>query len=260
MNILEEIVENVKRKVEKKKKSNPVSRETDPYDGKSLKDSINGFSEISVIGELKRSSPTAGEIRSEFQIKELASSLSSGGVRGISILTEPEYFDGSLEYLKDVKSSVEVPVLRKEFIVDEYQLYRSAEAGADAVLLIAEVLGEDIGEYVDLAHRLGMETLVEASTEGQARLAESVGTDLLGVNNRNLETMEIDLGRTKRIIECTSDKSVIVSESGIKDRKDVERVVKWGADAVLVGTAIMESEDVEEKVRELVYGDVNDKD
>ncbi len=260
MTILDEIVETVKNRVEGR--SDRLQEDgVASFDGRSsLRAAIRGSAGAPVIGELKKSSPSSGEIRSEFEVKELSRSIYRGGASGVSVLTEPEYFDGNLDYIEEVKKAVEIPVLRKDFIVSKSQLRESAKLGADAVLLIAHILGDNLSEFVDLAHSLGMETLVEVSDEDQVRLAESTETDLIGINNRNLETMSVNLERTRKVIEGTSDKSVIVSESGISDREDVERVMEWGVDAVLVGTAIMESRDVEGKVRELVHGDENDKD
>ena len=260
MSILTEIVEDVRRRIEKEKEPSSSNDDTRNYDRRSLKRSIIDFPGVSVIGELKKASPSAGRIRSEFEIEELADLLSGGGARAISVLTEPNFFDGGLEYLSIVRAKVDIPILRKDFIVDEYQLHRSAAMGADAVLLIAEVLGEELERYVKLAHRLGLETLVEAADEEHVKLAEISGTDLIGINNRDLNTMKVDLERTKKLVEFTSEDSIVVSESGIETREDVERVLGWGADAVLVGTALMSSCDVQGKTKELVYGDVYGKD
>ena len=260
MSVLNEITEKVRSRVEQKKKTRPVLENSGHNKKRSLKRAILNFPEASVIGELKKSSPSVGKIRSDFHVRELAKSLDGGGARAISVLTEPEYFDGSLEYLSNVRTSVDIPILRKDFIIDEYQLRRSAEVGADAVLLIVEILGKELERYVEIAHRLGLEVLVEASDKEQALHAESAGADLIGINNRNLKTMEVSLERTKDIVGCTSADSVVVSESGIEDRNDIERVIGWGADAVLVGTALMKSGDVEMKMRELVYGEVDGKD
>lgn len=252
MSILDEIVKSVQSHVRRQKRENPVEEmEIEPTDRRSLIKGIESNPGTSVIGELKRSSPSSGMIRKDFRVLRLAKSIAEGGGVGISVLTEPNYFDGGLDYLRKVSNYVEIPVLRKDFIVDEYQLYQSAAMDADSVLLIAEVLGEDLSEFVALARELSMEPLVEIADEEQAELAEDAGANLIGVNNRDLNSMKIDLSRTERILSNVSDGFVSVSESGIEGKKDVERVTRAGADAVLVGTAIMNSDDVRGKVRSL---------
>ncbi|KXB00363.1 hypothetical protein AKJ41_04130 [candidate division MSBL1 archaeon SCGC-AAA259O05] len=254
MTVLSEIVENVRSRVEREKKENP-KEEVEHPGARSLKKSIESNSSgASVIAELKRASPSAGEIRSDFPVSELAESVARGGAVGISVLTEPEWFEGRKEFLTEVREEVDLPVLRKDFIVDEYQLYQSAEIGADAVLLIAEVLGSKLPKFVSEARDLGMESLVEVSNKDQANIACFAEPDLLGINNRDLKTMEIDISRTEEIQEYLPEEFVSISESGIESRQDVDRVLGTGVDAVLVGTAVMEAEDVESKVRELASG------
>lgn len=252
MSILNKIVETVRHQVQKQKKERPVDQMgIDPSEGKSLVKKIESNSDISIIGELKKASPSSETIREDFHPLHLAKSIAEGGAVGISVLTEPNYFDGELNYLEEVSNFVDIPVLRKDFIVDEYQLYQSAEMNADSVLLISEILGNDLPRFVTLARELNMEPLVEIMNENQAELAESAEANLIGINNRNLNSMEINLSRTERILNNISNSFVSVSESGIGDRNDVERVMKAGADAVLVGTAIMNSDDLQKKVRNL---------
>lgn len=254
MSVLSEIVKNVRSRVEREKKENPMGRVGHPG-ARSLRESIeNNSSGASVIAELKKASPSAGEIRSDFPVSELAGSVADGGAVGISVLTEPEWFEGRREFLAEVRENVDLPVLRKDFIVDKYQLYRSAEMRADAVLLIVEVLGERLPEFVEETRDLGMESLVEVRNIEQTNIACFAEPDLVGVNSRDLKTMEIDISRTEEVLDYLPEGFVSVSESGIKTRQDVERVMEAGADAVLVGTAVMEAEDVEGKVRDLVFG------
>lgn len=256
MSILTEIVQDVRERIRQEKKDFPLPNvRVRSSDRRSLKESIRKKSDFPVIGELKRSSPSAGIIRRDFRPSSLAKSIEKGGAVGISVLTEPEYFGGKLEYVGLVRESVDLPVLRKDFILDEYQLYRAAETCADSVLLISEVLGEDIPRFVDRARELGMEPLVEVRNEEHARLARMADADLIGINNRDLKKMEIDLSRTENLIDHLPDDAVTISESGISSREDIERVIRAGADAALVGTSIMESQDVKAKVRELAVGD-----
>lgn len=240
----------------KEKELDPLKKgEITPSDVRSLRKSIeNNSTHAPVITELKRVSPSRGEIRSSFQVAELSREMVRGGATGISVLTEPKYFDGRPEFLKEVRRTVDVPVLRKDFIVDLYQIYQSVRLGADAVLLIAEVLGNALPEFVDTARRLELESLVEIRNENQVKLARSAEPDMIGINNRNLRTMEVDISRTERLLKYLPDNCVSISESGIETRNDVERALEAGADAVLVGTALMESNDVESKVRDLVSG------
>ncbi|KXB05992.1 hypothetical protein AKJ53_01600 [candidate division MSBL1 archaeon SCGC-AAA382F02] len=256
MNILSQIVRDTLQRVKKEKKKTPIEElNYNDSSNRSLSEAIKSHSETPVIGELKKTSPSSNEIRSNFPVVKLAESIANGGAAGISVLTEPDYFDGSMEYIKKVKAAVDIPILRKDFIVDEYQIYQTAAVGADAVLLIAEVLEDKLPIFVDLTKDLDMEPLVEIRNEDQANLAEAAEADLIGINNRDLNTMKTDLSRTENLIEQVLKDSVIVSESGVESRKDVERLLKAGSDAVLVGTAIMKSNNVEDKVRNLVFGD-----
>lgn len=252
MSILDKIVKTVRRSVEKQKREKSIEdMEINRDERRSLVKGIRSCSETSIIGELKRTSPTSGVMRKDFQPKHLAKSIAEGGAVGISVLTEPKYFDGKLEYLKEVSSSVEIPVLRKDFILDEYQLYQTAEMEADSVLLISEILGDDLPKFTRLARELNIEPLVEISKEEHIDLAERAESDLIGINNRDLNSMEIDLSRTGSILKNISNGFVVISESGIKERSDIEIISKAGADAALVGTAIMESRDVRRKIQDL---------
>lgn len=253
MTILDEIVETVRHRVREKKADEPIEEmKIERQNGRSLIRKIETNSNPSLIGELKRASPSSGLIRPDFQPSALAKSIVEGGAIGISVLTDPDYFEGSTEYFQRVSESVEVPVLRKDFIVDEYQLYESAAMNAHVVLLIAEVLGGELPDFVELTRELEMEPLVEIRNQEQAELAEEAQAKLIGVNNRDLRSMEIDLSRTERMLDYVPDGAILISESGIREKQDVKRVMKAGADAVLVGTALMESENVEGKVRSLV--------
>ncbi len=252
MSILDEIVKSVRLRVQERKKEKPIEEmEIESNGRRSLTGRIESNSGISVIGELKQSSPSSGVIREEFRPQELAKSIVDGGAAGISVLTEPNYFGGKLNYLREVSASVEIPVLRKDFIVEEYQLYQSSAMDSDAVLLIAEILGEDLPRFVSLTRELGMEPLVEVGNKEQIGLAADVGANLIGINNRDLNSMMIDLSRTEDILKSAEGDFLTISESGIKDRTDVRRVMEKGADAVLVGTAVMSSDNVQEKVRSL---------
>lgn len=220
--------------------------------GRSLREAIERAPKVPLIAEIKRASPSAGDIKPDADVQEVARAMVRGGAIALSVLTEPKYFKGDVRHLPLVRSIVEVPVLRKDFIVDELQLYESARLGADAVLLIAGVLGERLPSFLDLAGELGMEGLVEVGDEREVELAISAGAELIGVNNRDLKTMKIDLGRTARLAPLVPEHVTLVSESGIRTPEDVRAALEAGADAVLVGTAIMGSTNIEEAVRRLV--------
>ncbi|MEL7472916.1 MAG: indole-3-glycerol phosphate synthase TrpC [Planctomycetota bacterium] len=208
-----------------------------------------------VIAEIKRKSPSAGVIRPEYEgesfaPERIAEAYRDAGAAAISCLTDEAYFDGRLSFIERIKSAVHIPVLRKDFIIDPWQLWQSRAAGADAVLLIAECLNES--ELVDcmiLAQRLGMTVLVEVhSMENLLRVRPHVGFPhptycLLGINNRDLSTMTTDLNHTLRLVDLVEDRSILVSESGIRTPEDLARLREAGVQTVLVGEHLMRQED-----------------
>jgi len=203
---------------------------------------------IPIIAETKRASPSSGRI-SEAEPPEVARLMECGGACAISVLTDKN-FDGRICDLRQVKNSVSIPVLRKEFIVDEFQLYESYGNGADAVLLIAKLLKEGTGEFVKISHSIGLETLVEVHDEKDLEFALDSDSRLIGINNRDLKTMQIELGTTEKLTSKIPTDRIVVSESGILNRNDLERVLTSGAAAALIGTSIMRVENIEEKLRE----------
>ena len=207
-----------------------------------------------VISEVKRKSPSKGNIRDVDPV-EAARQMEAGGACAISVLTD-KHFGGSLCDLRNIKNSVGIPILRKDFIVDEFQVYQSYASGADAVLLIVFLLGEKTREFVKKIHELGMEALVEVHSEDELEFAIDSGARLIGINNRDLNTMEIDLGATEKLIrKIPKDRMediIVVSESGICKKEDLGKIIAAGAKAALIGTGIMQSENIEEKVREFV--------
>jgi indole-3-glycerol phosphate synthase len=203
-----------------------------------------------VIAEVKRKSPSAGIIRPDFDPADIAERYHSGGAAAISCLTDEHYFGGDLGYILRIKDRVPLPVLRKDFIVDEYQVWESRAAGADAILLIAECLSEgQIIDYQILATELGMTTLVEVhSVDNLCRMLNHVGFphagySLLGVNNRNLATMTTDLAHTFRMLDLIEDPRVLVSESGIRTGEDLVRLREHGINIALVGENLMREPD-----------------
>ncbi len=213
---------------------------------------------INVIAEVKKASPSAGIIREDFDPVAIAKTYEKCGADAISVLTDEKYFQGRLEYIKQIKEVVDLPILRKEFIIDIWQLYESRAAGADAILLIAEALKP--GKLMDLmiaAAELTLTVLLEVHQADTLLNVRSMigfpkkGYSVIGINNRNLNTMEVDLNTTSRLAELLENKNELVAESGVKTRDDVEKLRDIGVRAVLIGQVLCESENIEEKFKEL---------
>ena len=208
---------------------------------------------VSLIAEIKRRSPSAGLIRQAFYPRRIARIYEAHGAAAISVLTDERFFGGSLDVLRRVRRAVDIPVLRKDFVVDRYQLYEARAAGADAALLIAEVLRpRELAGLLAEARELGLACLVEAHSLRAVRKAVDVGAEIVGINNRDLRTFATDLATTRRRAAHIPDDRVVVSESAIRSRADVERVAAWGADAVLVGEALMRRRQIGRAVDELM--------
>lgn len=207
---------------------------------------------ISVICECKKASPSKGLIAPEFPYLQIAKEYQEAGADCISVLTEPKWFLGSDEYLKEIASAVSIPCLRKDFIVDEYMIYEAKLLGASAVLLICSILSEDqIRNYIGICDELGLSALVEAHDEGEVSTALKAGARMIGVNNRNLKDFSVDTENSRRLRELIPREVLFVSESGVKEPGDVAKLCEIGADAVLIGETLMRSEDKKAKLSEL---------
>ena len=220
---------------------------------------------LNIIAEIKRASPSAGVIREDFDPVEIARQYAAAGADAISVLTDQEYFGGSLSYLSAVREAVDIPVLRKDFIIDACQVYQARAAGADAILLIAAAL--TTGELMDLmilAAELRMTTLLEVHNHDELMGVQSIGDfplpaySLLGINNRDLTTFKVDISTTIQLASLVGDDLDIISESGIKTPDDVRRLQRAGVKGILVGETLMRSNDVAHAVRELVSLDRDD--
>jgi len=208
--------------------------------------------DIALIAEIKRSSPSAGLIREDFDPAVIAGCYSAAGAAAMSVLTDERFFTGRLEFVAQAKAAASVPVLRKDFIIDEYQVYEARAAGADAILLIVRILSdEQLGAYLILARSLGMAALVETHSADEIERAVRAGADIIGINNRDLDTLTVDLATTESLVELIPSGRVIVSESGVGSRADVERLAGCGVSAVLVGERLMRSPDLTEAARAL---------
>ena len=208
---------------------------------------------IRLIAEVKQASPSRGMLSPNFNPIELARTYAEGGAAAISVLTEANYFMGSIEHLAEIKEVVGLPLLRKDFIFDLYQVYESRAYGADALLLIAFILSqEQLKELVSLSHNLGLRCLVEVHNEEEVGRAVLSEAEIIGINNRDLTTFTVDITTTHRLRPLIPQERIVVSESGIKTKRDIEKLEKWGVDAVLVGEALVTTRDVQTKMKELL--------
>ncbi|MEK6656782.1 MAG: indole-3-glycerol phosphate synthase TrpC [Nitrospirota bacterium] len=259
--ILDEIVSNKKEELKNRKISLPLSelkaRIKDSPDTKGFKSAIQRGEKkdapVRLIAEIKKASPSKGIIREDFNPQKIAWIYEEAGASAISVLTEEKYFLGNIEYLSQVRNVVKIPILRKDFIIDHYQIYEARAFGADAVLLIASILDKtQIDEYLGNAKDLNMDAIVEVHDKKELEKALQTGADIIGINNRDLMTFKIDIGTTYRLKDEIPKDKVIVSESGINNRYDIVQMQKAGVDAVLIGTALMREEDIAKKIRELL--------
>lgn len=206
-----------------------------------------------VIAEVKKASPSKGIIRPNFEPVAIAKSYEAAGAACISCLTDEKFFQGSLDYLRAIKKEVSLPVLRKDFLIDEYQVYEAREAGADAVLLIVAALEKNrLAQLIGLAKDLGMDALVEVHDKAEIQAALELDCCVIGINNRNLQTFEVSLDTTAELLPMVDNGAKIVSESGIFEQDEIIRLGWMGVDAVLIGEALMREDDIEATLRELI--------
>ncbi len=207
---------------------------------------------LSVIAEVKKASPSRGVICEDFEPETIAKRYEKYGADAVSVLTETVFFLGSNEYLHTVSDSVHVPVLRKDFIFDIWQVYESRLIGADAILLIASILNvHQLKRFRKTANALGMDALVEVHNAGEMKKAIASGAKIIGINNRNLKTFDVSLSVTEDLIKMIPEGVAAVSESGIMSGSDAQKVMQMGADAVLVGESLMRSDNIEKSLKEL---------
>jgi indole-3-glycerol phosphate synthase len=210
---------------------------------------------VRLIAEVKKASPSKGLIRADFNPVEIARIYASNNVAAISVLTESRYFQGNLEHLKNIRKVVgyRLPLLRKDFIFDPYQVYETRAYGADSLLLIVAILKpQKLEELLRLSQQLGMSCLVEVHNETEIEVALKSGARIIGINNRDLSTFNVDIGTTSRLRPLIPPDRIVVSESGIKSRGDMEMLRQWGVDAVLIGEALMSAPDIAGKIQELI--------
>jgi len=257
--ILEQIVTNNRLELESRKRIAPLAElqrmaleQPLPLDFASA---LRG-DRIQLIAEVKKASPSKGVIRPNFNPAEIAQTYASNGASAISVLTETRYFQGHLKHLRDIRDALgnkSLPLLRKDFLYDPYQVYESRAYGADSLLLIVAILTpEKLGELLGLSHELNMSCLVEVHNEAELEIALRSGARIIGINNRDLQTFTVDLTVTERLRPLIPPDRIVVSESGIKDRSDIEKLGKWGVDAVLIGESLMSAPNIATKMEELL--------
>lgn len=245
--ILDEIVEKRKIQLEREKAAadfETVKKAAEKLDRRciSFKSALAKSDRLSVISEVKKASPSKGLIRSDFDPVKIAKEYEVCGADAVSCLTEEHYFQGSSEYFKAIRQAIVLPMIRKDFIIDEYQIYEARLMGADAILLIAAVLDDEkLKRFGDTARSLGLDILAETHDENELERVLALDFDIIGINNRNLKTFEVTLETTARLAGMIPEGKVIVSESGIRDNADMKTVRSYGADAVLIGETLMRS-------------------
>jgi len=259
MGILDEIVSKKKQRLKESRANIPIrilKKKIDdlkkPRDFKtSIKRTLGEKSKL--IAEIKKASPSKGVIRRDFDHLSIARIYEEKAVNAMSVLTEEDYFKGSLTFLSEIKKISTKPVLRKDFIFDEYQIYESRVNEADAILLIAGILDKNqADEYLHLAKELGLSVIFEVHDLKELEMALFVDSDIIGINNRNLTTLQVDMNTTFKLKKEIPYNKIVVSESGIKTREDVRRLEDVGIDSILIGTIFMEAEDIGKKIDEFI--------
>lgn len=252
MTVLDEIVAHKRAEVSQKKTRVPKFELKELPPTRDFKSALKG-NDISLIAEIKKFSPSKKVMRVSFDPGQIAKSYERDGAAAISVLTDEKFFGGQDEHISTVREEVRLPILRKEFIVDEYQIYESRVLGADAILLIASILERaQVSSWLALAEELGLSCLVEVHTEGDLEKVLNTRVQIIGLNNRDLATLEVDVTTSFRLKGLIPPGIITVSESGIRRREDIVRLGEAGFDAVLIGESLMSSPDIGLKLRELL--------
>lgn len=251
MSYLKEIIEYKQQEIEKEKKSfvRIIHHREEKRD---FKKSIKKGS-ISLIGEIKKASPSVGVIRRHFSPAKIARIYEEENVSAVSVLTDKKFFKGNLSYLNIVRNSCQLPILRKDIIIDEFQIYQSKSSGADAILLIASILEKDkLKSFIKISKKIELDVLCEVHTKDDIKKALSSDAEIIGINNRDLNTFKVDISTTVNLIKFIPRGIIVVSESGIKSKKDIEMLQDVGVDAVLVGETLMRG-NIRDNIRKLGF-------
>ena len=247
MNILDEIVAKTKSKLEEKKQGLSLEELSSKIDFENLKEtnfkkSLQNKAEA-IIAEIKKASPSAGIISDNFDPVLKSKEYESFGASALSILTEEDYFLGNIQYLKDVKATTSLPILRKDFIVDDYQIYESKLIGADCILLIASILNdEELKNFSEIAERLKLDYIIEVHDEEELQRVQHFSNAIIGVNNRNLKTFDVDINNSVELKKIFEGENVFIAESGIKSKKDIEYLQQHNINVFLIGESLMKGD------------------
>ncbi len=257
--ILDDIIRKTREDLAKREKEFPLewlgrSLAYNPYPPRDIKTALTSTPDnpYRIIAEVKKASPSKGVIREDFDPLQIAQAYAEAGVDAISVLTEPHFFQGDLEYLTGIRRYVPTPLLRKDFIVSEYQLVEALVYGADFVLLIAKALSKkELKDLLNYTWHLGMNALVEIHDKEDLKKAIFAGADIIGINHRNLETFEMDMGLTQKLMPLIPNGKIIVAESGINDKETIRSLSQEGVDAFLIGEYFMRQSDITTSVKAL---------
>ena len=247
MNILDEIVAKTKSKLEEKKQGLSLEELISKIDFENLKEtnfkkSLQNKAEA-IIAEIKKASPSAGIISDDFDPVSKSKEYESFGASALSILTEEDYFLGNIQYLKDVKATTSLPILRKDFIVDEYQIYESKLIGADCILLIASILNdEELKNFSEIAERLKLDYIIEVHDEEELQRVQHFTNAIIGVNNRDLKTFDVDINNSVELKKTFEGENIFIAESGIKSKKDIEYLQQHNINVFLIGESLMKGD------------------
>jgi indole-3-glycerol phosphate synthase len=253
--ILHKIVADKKVEVSHARRATPLAALKERVGGRKPLDFAGALrgKNVKLIAEVKKTSPSKGVLCPDFKPVEMAQTYAQNGAAAISVITEAKYFQGSLEYLAPIKKVVNVPLLRKDFIFDEYQIYEAAAYGADAVLLITSILSvKKLQELMDLSRQLNLGCLVEVHNEEELQTSLLAEAEIIGINNRNLNTFKVNINITRRLRLLIPEGVTVVSESGINNKDDMKKMRECKVDAVLVGEALVTAADIPAKMKELL--------
>ena len=260
MNILAQIAARTKERIDGKKKITPIEKIIDIAEQINIgrdflfEKALRG-GDISFICEIKKASPSKGVITENFPYLKIAWEYESAGAAAISVLTEPFYFQGNDCYLREIADTVSIPLLRKDFTVDAYMIYEAKILGASAVLLICAILDkETLAEYIEITHKIGLSALVETHDESEVETALNAGARIIGVNNRDLKTFEVDIKTSERLRKLVPDDKLFISESGVQTPDDIDKLRAIGANAALIGETLMRSSDKSAELKKLRGG------
>lgn len=256
---LDDIITKRKKTLQREMKYRPLSELKENIKGTKItadfKSALLKKTDVSIISEYKPASPSKGDI-SDLLVEEVVPLYEKGGASAISVLTEECFFKSNIKNLRIASKTTMLPILRKDFIIDEYQIYEARSCGANAVLLMAD-LYKDLRFGIDLCHYLEMDALVECKNKEEIEKAAKAGAEIIGINNRSFKNFTIDLKQTEKLAKHVPENTILVSESGVQNGEDVKLLGSYGADAVLVGSSIMGSKNIPEKLNELVEAGKN---